>query len=96
MYVELWIYWREMERYSLEQAVKQFDLKKYDLIHCHDFMTARALARSKPQHTPLIVSLHNFKYHEAKITGDLQTLRPNILRFSCIAVPGRFSRQIPR
>lgn len=32
----LWIYWREMERYSLEQAVKQFDLKKYDLIHCHD------------------------------------------------------------
>ncbi|MEC1452751.1 glycosyltransferase family 4 protein [Bacillus haynesii] len=66
----LWIYWREIERYSLEQAVKQFDLEKYDLIHCHDFMTARALARSKPQHTPLIVSLHNFKYHEAKITGE--------------------------
>ncbi|WFA07222.1 glycosyltransferase [Bacillus sp. HSf4] len=66
----LWIYWREMERYSLEQAIKQFDMSGYDVIHCHDFMTARAMARSKPPHIPLIVSLHNFKYHEAKVTGE--------------------------
>ncbi|MGR3208183.1 glycosyltransferase [Bacillus glycinifermentans] len=66
----LWIYWREMERYSLELAIKQLDLNGYDLIHCHDFMTARAMSRSKPPGTPLIVSLHNFKYHEAKVTGE--------------------------
>ncbi|MEC1262587.1 glycosyltransferase [Bacillus swezeyi] len=66
----LWIYWREMERYSLEQAVRQLDLNGYDLIHCHDFMTGRAMARSKSPRTPLIVSLHNFKFHETKVTGE--------------------------
>ncbi|MDA1475145.1 glycosyltransferase family 4 protein [Bacillus changyiensis] len=66
----LWIFWREMERLSLEKAIKQLDLNEYDLIHCHDFMTARAIALSKPSHTRFVVSLHNFKYHESKITKE--------------------------
>lgn len=67
-----WIFWREMERYSLEWAARQLNISAYDVIHCHDFMMARALSRSKPSHVPLIVSLHNCKYHEFRITGEIE------------------------
>lgn len=65
-----WIYWRELERYSFEWAAMEMNLEAYDLIHCHDFMTARALFRVKPSHIPLVTSLHNCKYHESVITGE--------------------------
>ncbi|WP_307434393.1 glycosyltransferase family 4 protein [Bacillus sp. V2I10] len=65
-----WIFWREMERYCLERAAMKLDLNEYDLIHCQDFMMARALSRTKPSHIPLIISLHNCKHHEAIITGE--------------------------
>ncbi|MEQ4486317.1 glycosyltransferase family 4 protein [Cohnella silvisoli] len=68
-----WIYWREMERYSIELASMKMDLAGYDLIHCHDFMTARALSRVKPPHIPLVVSIHNCKYREAVLSGDYGT-----------------------
>ncbi|MFC5468830.1 glycosyltransferase family 4 protein [Cohnella suwonensis] len=68
-----WIYWREMERYSIELASMRMDLARYDLIHCHDFMTARALFRVKPPHIPLVVSIHNCKYREAVLSGEYGT-----------------------
>ncbi|WP_162463007.1 glycosyltransferase family 4 protein [Paenibacillus psychroresistens] len=64
-----WVFWREIERYSLEWAAHLMNINEYDLIHSHDFMMARALSRVKPTHIPLIVSLHNCKFHEAAITN---------------------------
>ncbi|MEH7223826.1 glycosyltransferase family 4 protein [Bacillus sp. JJ1566] len=48
----------ETERYGFEAAAAYFDLKKYDLIHTQDVISARALSRVKPKETPLISTLH--------------------------------------
>ncbi|WAH37523.1 glycosyltransferase family 4 protein [Alicyclobacillus dauci] len=65
-----WVFWREMERYALERSIGKLNIGQYDLIHCHDFIMARAIGRLKPSYIPLVVSLHNCKYHEAIITGN--------------------------
>lgn len=69
----LWIFWREMERYSWEKALAQLDLHEYNLIHCHDFITARAISRVTSPSIPIIVSLHNCKYHESLIIREYET-----------------------
>ncbi|MEH7385215.1 glycosyltransferase family 4 protein [Bacillus sp. JJ1521] len=48
----------ETERYGFEAAAAYFDLKKYDIIHTQDVISAKALSRVIPKDTPLISTLH--------------------------------------
>lgn len=50
----------ELQRYELEAAACALDVSSYDLIHVQDILAARALARVKPPHTPLIATLHGY------------------------------------
>ncbi|MCL6626459.1 glycosyltransferase [Alicyclobacillus shizuokensis] len=59
-----WVRWREIERYSVELALRQFQLGDYDLIHAQDILSARCLYRVKPSDIPLVVTYHNVKSHE--------------------------------
>lgn len=69
--VDHWIRWREIERYSFELAVSLFDLSQYDLIHTQDIISTRAVARVKPDHIPLVATIHGFLATEHIIAGDI-------------------------
>ncbi|WP_199614836.1 glycosyltransferase family 4 protein [Paenibacillus alkalitolerans] len=70
-HVEPSIRWREIERYSFELAVSLFDLNKYDIIHAHDIVAARALRRVKPSHIPLVYTCHDVVARTQETSGEI-------------------------
>lgn len=70
-YVEPWVRWREIERYTFELAAASFDLQQYDLIHTQDIVSTRALSRVKPQNVPLVSTIHGLLATEHIIAGDI-------------------------
>lgn len=48
----------EIDRYSFELAAAYFNLEQYDIIHCQDVISARALSRVKPASVPLVTTIH--------------------------------------
>ena len=72
-YVENWIRYREIERYTFELAALLFNLGQYDLIHTQDIISTRALARVKPKHVPLVATIHGLLATEHIIAGDITT-----------------------
>ncbi|MBO8162292.1 MAG: glycosyltransferase family 4 protein [Brevibacillus sp.] len=72
-YVEPWVRWREIERYTFELIAASFNLGQYDLIHTQDIVSTRALARVKPPHIPLVSTIHGLLATEHIIAGDITT-----------------------
>ncbi len=68
--VDDWIRWREIERYSYETAVTVFGLD-YDLILTQDIVSTRALWRVKPNHVPLIATIHGCLALEYLVSGEV-------------------------
>lgn len=56
----------ELDRYMMELSSVYFGLDQYDVIHTQDIFSARALARVKPPHIPLIAHLHGSVATELK------------------------------
>ncbi|MCR8636080.1 glycosyltransferase family 4 protein [Paenibacillus radicis (ex Xue et al. 2023)] len=48
----------ELDRCCYEVAAAYFNVKKYDLLHAHDVVSAKALARVKHSGTALVTTLH--------------------------------------
>ena len=61
-----WIRWRELERYTFEEALRQFDLACYDVIHAHDIISSISCQRVI-QDKPIITSFHNCKIEEWRV-----------------------------
>lgn len=74
-YVEDWIRWREIERYTFELAAPLFDLDQYDIIHTQDIVSTRALSRVKPKHVPLVATIHGLLATEHVHAGDIPSKR---------------------
>ncbi|MGO4184501.1 glycosyltransferase family 4 protein [Paenibacillus sp. TAF43_2] len=53
-----WLAAMEGERIAFRQALSEFSLKDYDLIHAQDVISAIGVSEIKPRSTPLIVTLH--------------------------------------
>lgn len=69
---DAWMKQYEIDRYSYECAVHYFNLAQYDVIHTHDVVSTRAMARVKPSHTPLIATIHGCLTREMGVDrGDL-------------------------
>ncbi|MCL6457740.1 MAG: glycosyltransferase family 4 protein [Gorillibacterium sp.] len=58
LHADSWVFSVETDRYCMELSAASFGLKKYDVIHCQDVISAIALSRVKSQHTGLVVSVH--------------------------------------
>lgn len=67
-----WIRWRELERYTFEEAIRQFDLDHYDVIHAHDIISSISCQRVI-QNKPIITFFHNCKIEEWKINVEQGT-----------------------
>lgn len=83
-YVEPWIRWREIERYTFELISTLFRLDQYDLIHAQDIISTRALARVKPKHIPLIASLHGLVAPQHLSTGEITSKKSLPWRYACL------------
>ncbi|MFP7476811.1 glycosyltransferase family 4 protein [Terribacillus saccharophilus] len=55
-----WIHTTEVLRYSLELTALSLDVSKYDVIHAQDVIAANAMKRIKPDHIPLVTSVHGY------------------------------------
>ncbi|MHB9146441.1 MAG: glycosyltransferase family 4 protein [Symbiobacteriia bacterium] len=67
---------REVNRYTFELASSLFDLGEYDIIHAHDLITARAMARIRPVGVPLVATIHGSLTAEQLLAGSLQQGTP--------------------
>lgn len=63
-----WVRWRELERIAFETALKMFDFGAYDVIHAQDPLAARTVRRTKPCGVPLVVTFHNIKSVEWRVS----------------------------
>lgn len=59
-----WIIEMEAERYSFEAACSSLKLDEYHIIHVQDVISSAALSRIKPQHVPLISTIHGWFTNE--------------------------------
>lgn len=55
-----WIHTSEVLRYSLELTALSLDVSQYDVIHAQDVIAASAMERIKPDHIPLVTSVHGY------------------------------------
>lgn len=55
-----WIHTTEVLRYSLELTALALDISEYDVIHAQDVIAANAMKRIKPDHIPLVTSVHGY------------------------------------
>lgn len=65
----------EIERYCFEAAAAHFGLESYDLIHAQDTLSARALQRVKPDHVPLVATIHGALPNEFNLQGRIDCER---------------------
>ncbi len=60
---------REPMRYAFELAAVYCDLASYDVINAQDVASGRAMWRVKPQHVPLITTVHGIIPYELSLRG---------------------------
>lgn len=77
-----WIINQEIDRYCFETACSYFGLDNYDLIHAQDVVSSRAVYRVKPDHVPLVTTLHGAFTWEFKRSGIINTATE--IRYSSI------------
>jgi glycosyltransferase involved in cell wall biosynthesis len=70
-FVDPWVHWQEIERYTFELSTSLFDLSQYDLIHAQDVITSRAISRVKPDHVPLVATIHGLLAKEMIVNEDI-------------------------
>lgn len=70
-YVEPWVRWREIERYTYELCASLFNLDQYDLIHTQDIISTRAISRVKPVGVAHVATIHGLLATEHIIAGDI-------------------------
>ncbi|UQZ86670.1 Putative glycosyltransferase EpsD [Paenibacillus konkukensis] len=76
-HVDSYIRWKEIERYTFELAVSLLGVGRYDVIHAQDIVSARALSRIKPDHIPLISTVHGIvaeEYLNAGVIASKESL----------------------
>ncbi|WP_053371895.1 glycosyltransferase family 4 protein [Paenibacillus sp. FJAT-27812] len=66
-----WLAAMEGERIAFRQALSEFSLKKYDLIHAQDVISAIGASEVKSRTAPLIVTLHGKLAAEWKLQGAI-------------------------
>jgi glycosyltransferase involved in cell wall biosynthesis len=64
-----WLAAMEGERIAFRQALSEFSLKDYDLIHAQDVISAIGASEVKSRSTPLIVTLHGKLAAEWRLQG---------------------------
>ncbi|UFJ41954.1 glycosyltransferase [Brevibacillus humidisoli] len=64
-----WIVWRETERCFFEEAIRQFDLSRYDVIHTQDIFSSLACQRAI-RDKPIVASFHNCKVEEWQVNEE--------------------------
>ncbi|MGO4692946.1 glycosyltransferase family 4 protein [Paenibacillus sp. 2TAB26] len=64
-----WLAAMDGERIAFRQALSEFSLKEYDLIHAQDVISAIGVSEVKPRTTPLIVTLHGKLEAEWRLQG---------------------------
>ncbi len=62
---------REVNRYTFELAASLFDLEQYDIVHAHDVITARTIARIRPRGIPLVATVHGLLTAEQIVAGTV-------------------------
>jgi glycosyltransferase involved in cell wall biosynthesis len=72
-----WLAAMEGERVSFRQALAEFSLSDYDLIHAQDVISAIGVSEVKPRSSPLIVTLHGKLAAEWKLQGALANHSPS-------------------
>jgi glycosyltransferase involved in cell wall biosynthesis len=83
-YVEPWIRWKEIERYTFELVCTLFQLDQYDLIHTQDIVSTRALARVKPKHVPLVATIHGLVATQHLFTGEITSKKSLPWHYACL------------
>lgn len=68
------IYSTEIDRYMMELVLSRLKLANYDLIHVHDAIAGRAVARVKPPHVPLLVNPHGSLKGEIRLLIESRSL----------------------
>ncbi|TVX87195.1 glycosyltransferase family 4 protein [Paenibacillus agilis] len=68
------VYHTEVDRLIMELTASTLNLGQYDLIHTHDAISARSIARVKPPHVPLLVNPHGSLLGEIKLLIDSHAL----------------------
>ncbi len=63
-----WMRWRETARLVFETALREFPLLAYDVIHAQDPLAARALERCAIRRIPVVVTYHNVKAIEWRVS----------------------------
>ncbi len=69
--VDPWIRWREIERYTYEISAALLGVNNYDLIHTHDIVSTRAIARVKPAHARHVATIHGVLASEHLLSGQI-------------------------
>lgn len=64
LYENLLIEYTEFQRYVFELGTAYFGLEKYDLIHTQDVISTACIDRIRPEHIPLVATLHGSVAHE--------------------------------
>lgn len=53
-----WILWREIEKQTFELVCQQIAFQDYDIIHTQDIISTFVCKRTKPNHIPLVATIH--------------------------------------
>lgn len=64
LYENKLIEYTEFQRYVFELGVAYFGLEKYDIIHTQDVISSACINRIRPDHVPLVATLHGSVAHE--------------------------------
>lgn len=65
--IDPWVVEMESEKYAFEAACSTLNLDEYTIIHVQDVISSAALYRIKPQHVPLISTIHGWFTNEYNI-----------------------------
>lgn len=77
-----WVRQREGEHYAFERgALRLCDLRRYDLAHCHDVHSARAIARAAPD-LPVLLTCHGLLAFEWLVEDRLPAGDPWAWRYA--------------
>ncbi|WP_018131667.1 glycosyltransferase [Effusibacillus pohliae] len=71
-----WIVGRETEKYVFASACRQLGVDGYDLIHTQDIFSTFVCSRVKPDHIPLVATIHGFLATEWIANGEIRMRAP--------------------
>lgn len=64
-----WLAGMQAEQLAFQQALSDFSLQGYDIIHAQDVISAISVSQVKPASTPLVVTLHGMLASEWRYQG---------------------------